>query len=483
MKSKTSAFIISVVGLIAAAVFPLVFLWMRNVTIISELRNITRILIFLAIGSIGLFGILLLTHRSGSKSALITIVIVLVFENGALLQALLTSIFPWLRYWHTVTILVMLVMIWSIIVSKLDEETASKIAKTLSLVCSALLILNIAIAVPKMITSMQDRKSEMHSSETIVNSNEIGRNMYWLCFDAYPNNTFFSDYFGYDNSDFTDWLAERGFSISYTSENEAIDSPVIAVNIASLGYVSAYSSERTLMEDYALVVEARKNAKIISLAEAHGYSVIGIGHADLYGFTGETTAAKTKNGTTHNGEDIIDLFWDKTAIAPFVAIDSAPLADEIRSQLNYLQIDGNIPKSKTFVIMHVNSPHPPMLFMADGSLVPAKDYTEVTKYIVGQCQFLNSNIKNIVTTIIKNDPTALIAIVSDHSMKSIKYDYSDMRMIFAAFYNGGMRTHIEGLDGINVMITMLNEALHTDIEYVEPRVFEFLRERYDVFEN
>jgi hypothetical protein len=168
------------------------------------------------------------------------------------------------------------------------------------------------------------------------------------------------------------------------------------------------------------------------------------------------------------GEDIVTVFWQQTVVWPFAGIDTSSDAERILSQMGYLQNADNIPEDNTFVLAHFNTPHPPYLFAADGTLLPTSAYSIARAYYLGQLQFVSTEILKIASTIIENDPDAIIAVVSDHSARALGETSEDKKRIFAALYNGGETTEIEGMTGMNVMITLLNEALGAGIEYVEP---------------
>lgn len=453
-------------GIVMAGIYPLVFLWMANVSMITEVKEILLTMAGVGMGAGILFLLLTLAYKKPAPAAVAAFVIILLFENGAFLHNAMVRILPRLRYWHTTAMLVCVGGILAYLAAKLKEPAAEAVSTALSLVFSVLVCINIITAVPNMVSSVGTRGPSAPDGSQAGGA--TGRNIYWLLFDEYSSNYVFEKYFNYDNSGFTGALEELGFNVSYTSENECNKTAVITANIANLDHVVEYSNDRNISEDWELVLEARKNGVLIPLVEGYGYNVVGIGNADFYGYTGTTVAAQTDSGVTMDGENVPVLFWKQTILFPFAEINTNAQAETILSQLRYLQNSENIPQSNTFVLSHINSPHTPFLFDADGGLLPA-NVAKDPNYYVGQCHFLNEEILKIVNTIIENDPSAMIAVLSDHGRRyGIPYD--DDRRIFAALYDGGSKTDIEGFCGINVMITMLNKVFEIDMDYVEPIV-------------
>lgn len=471
MKNRFKGLWYALLGTVLASIYPLVVLWMNNVNQIPDISGIIKTMGIMTGGALLLLGLLLLLLRNAQRAATGTILIVILFTNGAALQDVFTWLVPSMRYWHTATLLILIAAGCILLARRLPNSVIEIAAPVLTVVFGIMVVLNVAMAAPYLLSSPKGTEETKQSETLAASSSEAsGRNAYWLLFDEYSSNYEFEEYLGFDNTPFTDWLEEKGFSVSYTSENESDMTAVITANIANLGYVAAYSDERTMLEDWDLILQHRKNAVLIPLLESYGYNIIGIGSADFYGFEGEPVAEQTSADVTMDGDDTVSLFWKRTAIGELIQSDSNSQAEILLSQLQYLQNPENIPQGNTFVLSHINSPHTPFLFDKDGNLLSSTEQMNSNNY-VGQCEFINSQVKAIIETILENDPNALIAVVSDHGYRSGQ-PYDVRRRIFAALYNGEGKIDIEGMSGINIMITMLNTILNTDIEPVPFQVME-----------
>ena len=471
MKNRFKGLWYALLGTVFASIYPLVVLWMNNVNQIPDISGIIKTMGIMTGGALLLLGLLLLLLRNAQRAATGTILIVILFTNGAALQDAFTWLVPSMRYWHTATLLILIAAGCILLARRLPNSVIEIAAPVLTVVFGIMVVLNVAMAAPYLLSSPKGTEETKRSETLAASSSEAsGRNAYWLLFDEYSSNYEFEEYLGFDNTPFTDWLEEKGFSVSYTSENESDMTAVITANIANLGYVAAYSDERTMLEDWDLILQHRKNAVLIPLLESYGYNIIGIGSADFYGFEGEPVAEQTSADVTMDGDDTVSLFWKRTAIGELIQSDSNSQAEILLSQLQYLQNPENTPQGNTFVLSHINSPHTPFLFDKDGNLLSSTEQMNSNNY-VGQCEFINSQVKAIIETILENDPNALIAVVSDHGYRSGQ-PYDVRRRIFAALYNGEGKIDIEGMSGINIMITMLNTILNTDIEPVPFQVME-----------
>lgn len=462
-------YIFSAFGVAIVSIFPILFLWLNNIIQVQDVGSVGKLIGTVILVAAVLFTAFFCIYKFCLFSASLAVMVTAVFfENQLYFEKLLRFIFPDARYWHGISITIFLLILIFLFLKKLGEENGRKIVTILSLVFTLLTVFNLVMAIPAMITKIQANRADPKDSDNvIVSDSQQGRNVYWLLFDDYAPNVSMMEYYGYDNSPFTDWLEERGFTVSYTSRNESKYTPVITCNIANLKYVAGYSDERTLNEDFALVLEQRKNSEVLRAFQTHGYDVVGIGLADFYGYTGEIVG-QTKASATVDGKDFAALIFEKTALYPFFASEVNSSAEEMLSQLAYLQNPVNLPESNTFVLAHFNCPHAPYLFFGDGTPATAQNPSDYLEYF----KFATTQMRAMVETIQENDPTAVIALMSDHGAKGLG-EWEQKVRCFAALYNGGGEPlAIEGYSGINVMVTILNEALGTDYAYVPYEIQE-----------
>lgn len=448
-------------GTVLAANFPILFLWLNNIIQISDILSVLKIIGQITVVTTVLIVLLVFLFRKNiHMAALGTMATMLLLENARYIETLFALIIKDWRYWHNITILVVALAALLFAMRKMKPDTAKTFTKIFSLVFTGLTLFNLVMAVPSIISkaSASGQKNALASQAA---NDDSRRNVYWLLFDDYAPNVSLKEYYNFDNSPFTDWLEERGFFVSYSSRNETKITAVITSNIANLGYVSSYSNERTLTEDYALILEARKNTKLMQVIQENQYGVIGIGNADFYGYTGPLSGA-TNGDAALDGSTLESLFLRNTVLYPFANSDYNEATDAMLSQLTFLQDPENLPSGGTFVLAHYICPHTPYLFFADGTAATATNRSNYLEYL----QFATTQIKAIVSNILKNDPSAMIAVMSDHGNKG-KGVYEQKTRCFAALYNGsGDPIDIEGYSALNVMVEILNEVFGTDYPLV-----------------
>jgi hypothetical protein len=261
MKNRFKGLWYALLGTVFASIYPLVVLWMNNVNQIPDISGIIKTMGIMTGGALLLLGLLLLLLRNAQRAATGTILIVILFTNGAALQDVFTWLVPSMRYWHTATLLILIAAGCILLAQRLPNSVIEIAAPVLTVVFGIMVVLNVAMAAPYLLSSPKGTEETKQSETLAASSSEAsGRNAYWLLFDEYSSNYEFEEYLGFDNTPFTDWLEEKGFSVSYTSENESDKTAAITANIANLDYVAAYSDERTLTEDWDLILQHRKNS-------------------------------------------------------------------------------------------------------------------------------------------------------------------------------------------------------------------------------
>ena len=134
----------------------------------------------------------------------------------------------------------------------------------------------------------------------------------------------------------------------------------------------------------------------------------------------------------------------------------------------------------TFTFAYAECPHEYFTFDADGNRIAKEDETnwKDKSIYLNQYKYITKCMERIVEDIQKNDPDALIILMSDHGARyphwqvdhygAKAYDASVetlyMQNILNCFYYKGEKLDIEGMTSINTWRTVLNTYFGTDYE-------------------
>ena len=473
-KSATArrTWFISILPVIFICAYPPLFLYFQNADE-AKFSNILMPMVSFILAGIVLFVIFSIIAKSDVKSSVISSLFILFFLNHKLVEKLAQKVFPNLRYWHIMLIGVfVLVNLSWFIIKKVKDQYIKTISFLLSIVFIFLIVLNAIFAIPTYVKklSYNEKSNDKFTRDQTNTIKSDLPNIYYIVLDEYSSVEFMKKYYAYDNSKFTDYLEESGFSISHTSHNESIMTSTVMTNIVNLDYVV----DNTMLESEKQIY--RKNNALFKLLSDKGYEIIGVGNAEFYGLENAAANEFGSSTTTVKGETISDLLYKQTIIWPFYSASYTSKMKNIISALNYLKDANNFPSGGRFTFCHVNCPHEPFFFKENGGTYknPTSDW-ENSRYYLGQYIFTTNQVFEIVDSISKNDPYSCIIIQSDHGARASsnselfmeKFTLEDMSNFFNAVYLKGKKLDIEGLSAVNTLRLVLNEILDEDFQMVD----------------
>ena len=460
---------LSLMCTIIIAAFPPLFMFFQNAGE-AHFRDISSVLlVFTAVGAV-LYALLLFLTKKPAKAGVIASLFLLVFLNYASIEHVIQMLLPHLRYWHIVPILLILLLhaawfIWK----KLPDDLADIIVFVFCGVFVVLILFNSVVAAPAINTRRSAEREARLQTETTVDAQTYMPNFYFILFDEFSTIPFMQKYYNYDNTKLLNDLEKLGFNISQSGHNDSNATAVITANLFQLSFPA--SLHNTEAEWFAM----RSNNKVFPLLREAGYEIICPAGASDYGLKNALDEDAKGVATTVDGYDLETLLVRKTVVYPFLK-DTGNYIETAKIRLNqlaYMQNMGHFKESNQFVLAHLELPHEPFYFEADGSMSssPSNDWRNPEPYL-NQYKFASDQMKQIAEKLVANDPNAVIWILSDHSARASsdreiylkKFTMQDMTNFFNAVYYQGKPLDIEGLSGVNTFRLLLNEVLDTSFE-------------------
>ena len=265
-------------------------------------------------------------------------------------------------------------------------------------------------------------------------------NIYYIILDGYTRQDILTDVFGYDNADFMDALASRGFYIaknSYSNYSQTILSLGSALN---MNYIKDdwINSTGEFARDRAPLMRAiRENAVVRQLGEhdyqfvalTSGYWGVDIPNADLN--PRASPALSEFELILLDSTPVLDVLYTLGLFDPWSL--HAKRIEFIWDQLG----EATAPGGPKFVFAHVIAPHPPFVFDADGTWIDFRKtrrfrtFTYVdgihsgnntavykTKYLA-QLKYVNGRVISAIDAILANsEKPPVIVIQGDHGSSS-----------------------------------------------------------------
>ena len=464
-------FVVSICAVLLTSAFSPLFLYFQNADEARFAEIICPIGACLGLGLV-LFILCWMIFRADEKAATAAALLVLVIENFALLEKVLLSVFPHLHYWHTVPIILVAAMhlIW-ILCGLFRGDLSSDVAAVLCIVFGGLIVLNGAMAMPKIINRVRiqheifaAKEAEKERSKT---SSTGSPNIYLLIFDEYANFPQMETYYQYDNLPLREYLEKNQFNISYTSRNESSSTSVVLTNLFCLDYV--VDDSFSAMERRAF----REQGMLFKIMQENGYRTRGsFDNPPME----DDFSDNTEMATTISGESMEDLIKQQSIAYPFFQRDIGKHLLTILELEEFMTSPEMIAKSDMMTIAYFTFPHMPFVVDEDGnSIHPSHaDDWEDKSYYLGQYKYATKLMIRIIENIIENDPEAVVLLMSDHGARSRSEFTIEMKTNpLNAVYFRGEKLDIEGLSSVNTLRTILNRLLQLDLPMVNVPQYDF----------
>jgi hypothetical protein len=220
------------------------------------------------------------------------------------------------------------------------------------------------------------------------------RDVYFIVLDRYGNERAFDLGFGIDNSEFIRWLREHDFSVADDARANFVSTPLsLATSLAMFGIddiaARVGSDHRTL----APVVERVRNSRVAAFLQGQGYDYVHVGtwfdptrESDIadrvFAPEGHQSLATVARDSSAVG--VVRRWLDPARSYDSMHADAAEYAFDLLDEL----LDEPGPK---LVVAHILMPHPPYVFLEDGTFAPGSATLE------SQLRYTNDRVSRFVT--------------------------------------------------------------------------------------
>lgn len=249
------------------------------------------------------------------------------------------------------------------------------------------------------------------------------RDIYYIILDGYGSSNILKEYYGYDNTEFIDYLKDKGFFIASGSRsNYVMTTPSLASSL-NMEYVHFLASKEGVeSNNRSIFYQMIKKSKIVDFLKMKGYKYIhfssGWGPTDYNKYADFNVRCSKVN-------EFVMILFQTTILRP---LENYIVGDDARNRIlctfTKLAEINNI-KGPKFVFAHITSPHPPYLFDANGEPVPEitlnlhKHVWEQKENYLSQLNFINKKVETLIDTILsKSEVLPIIILQADHGPAS-----------------------------------------------------------------
>lgn len=258
-------------------------------------------------------------------------------------------------------------------------------------------------------------------------------NIYFLLFDEYAGSTSLKEEYNFDN-DLDSFLIQQEFKIQRHSNSNYNFTPFSMSSILNMSYIDGIKNiNRISAEDYSNTTLLIRDNEVIKYLDMQGYEIINYSVFDLAGNPSMVEQSflplKTKliSDRTLFAQMNKDIGWLLMTKIPFKWFDKNYYFRHRDNNIEFHEkitaLSESHPKKPFFVYGHFYMPHSPYFYNKKGELKsqelvmteyksnPAPAYLE---YLI----YTNTKIKSLLASIRKNDPKAVVILMSDHGYRN-----------------------------------------------------------------
>jgi hypothetical protein len=484
--------------------YAVLFVYSRNVGEVVALE-VGGIIVLIMLITLLLFGIIYVLVRKVYAAAAILGVLVITFFTYGHVANLTSSLIPGTILMYSYVGL-MVLAIGMIHRARRSFDFARPVS-SLNIFVLVLIAMTMPPIVAYFVRSLRPEPPLIANEHPLSSDSAERPDIYYIVLDAYSSNSHFLRDYGYDNSDFTRALEQRGFFVAYDSKTSyAVTLPSIstALNMrfieeqditAAAQKPSAVYYYRTLIADNAVAQELQGRGYMY-IDMLSGFAIpssIADINIDFYsagpryyvGIEGQEAALNYKQGfvtlllATTSLHTLNDP-WE--SVRPFFVDSSLDHRSPVRALMTWDEAEkiAEMPEA-TFTLVHIIKPHNPISFDQDGNIIepPSGLSTEERAlYFFDQLKFVNARTLEMIDTILANSSTPpIIVIQGDHGSHLGESNSLDGRAtnfeILNAYYLPGQPDCITdpAIIPINSFRSVLNCYFDTDYPLLEPRYF------------
>ncbi len=437
------------------ALFPVLSLLAANIQEIPISQS-SRSLLVVLVGTAALLAVMWLLLRDGLKAAaLCSLLLVLFFSYGQLYTVLKTAtlgnfIVGRHRYLVPLFGLIAGLGAWLILSRKGDLHAASRTLNIVGVILLVVPVFSIGLYLYRVQTvwSVEGLDPLPSQEGGIAGEGLVRPDIYYIILDGYARSDYMRDVFDYDNSDFLEFLRDRGFYIADQSMSNHNWTALSLASSLNMDFVQNLGLDLVRGSYPAVFVNPIRHSRVRSKLESLGYSTVGmrtgyipteLDDAD-YLFSPEIEGLQPRSAGPSLFLNAFEGMLYRSSAGRILADFSDPEARNwvgfrtdypfevlrgiILAQFENLADVPAIPEPK-FVFVHIVAPHSPYLFGPNGENIKqtgsftladtGDSLSEEAAQYRDQAIYITSKVEETIDTILENSQVSPIIILqADH---------------------------------------------------------------------
>jgi len=506
---------VSILNSFLIALYPTLALLSHNIEELLLSSALRALLVSVIVWCLLLLILQLIVKDWGKASLLCVVFLILFFSYGNIYSLLKQRSFAGFSFGHhkilfPLWILAAVVWFWWVTRKLRNPAKVIKFFNTFGVV---LILLPVSTIISHQLKGSEEK--QIHSEVNLGNRPDINRispDIYYIILDGYARADILEEVYGYDNSDFINYLQERGFYVAEKSNSNYNQTASSLASSLSLEYVNDLLETMAIDSKNRQPLANRIKFSVVSeLLYSRGYEVVAfetgyerteLENADHYWSLESEVVPQITSLWRFNAFEslliestmvriVFDLYFLSPDIFPQVMLEPEYQAHRERILYAFEKLD-DIAKMEGdfFVFAHLISPHPPFVFGSQGEAInPNRAYriadgdsyqgdkNEYIKRYKDQLSFINVQVMQVIDRILtKSDTPPIIIVQGDHGpgaylvwdsaeKTNLKERYGILNAYF--FPDGNYDELYPSITPVNSFRLVFNSQFGTDIELLQ----------------
>jgi hypothetical protein len=480
--------------------FPVLFLYSYNIGQLRFSEILLPSAVILTFSSLIMLILWLVFKKNSKKAAVITSFILILFFSYGHIYRLIQGckIGSFLIGRHRYLMIIWLLL--SILVIYFTIRTHKKLynlTNFLNIVSIVLVLIpSISIGISKIETAdieKEIRNTAVYEDTYNTEDPDDYPDIYYIILDGYAGSNTLKEIYSYDNSEFDNYLLEKGFFVASRSTSNYPNSFLSMASSLNMEYVN-YLSDKLGEESNNRTVPYNmiENSRVMNYLKSKGYSIIhfssGWGPTNYNKYADLNVEISYTRWNEFNTLLVQTTMLDAFEKNFFQNTGRRRVLNTFNGLAEVNEIEG-----KKFIFAHIVCPHPPYLFDREGNAVPQKEFdmddwgSRQKEYYLDQLIYINKEIKNLVDKIFdESESPPVIILQADHGPRNTfidgQYPTDDMfregfRILNAIYIPGdNHRLLYDSITPVNTFRIILNTCFEEDLQILEDKnynSFEF----------
>jgi hypothetical protein len=417
--------------------YSVLFLFAANVDRVSIQKTFPIILLLLFCSALILVLFRLITNSWAKAGLLSTLMILLFISFGSVYNLITTrqilGVLGQANVLAAIYAAIFILIGWWILRKLRNPDPINIFLNVVSIILICFPILNMGvyfISNPLVIAPPANPFTD--GEKTDPDPSQIPPDIYYIVLDEYGRSDVLRDILSYDNSDFIQYLKEKGFYVADQSHSNYIISHLSMASSLNHEYLNdkMENSVRIKADDVSLVTSMIHSNISRALLKEAGYKFITF--ATGYSFTEIENSDEFLQPNRYIN-DFTRQYIDSTILALFSESIYGPnYRNLILNAFNGLSaIPEKEPDTPKFVFAHINAVHVPFVFGPNGEAIHSWIYTNpsnpsgtgtipYSEAYKNQAVFINKQVKKTIDSILsKSKRKPVIIIQGDHGPESL----------------------------------------------------------------